>query len=144
MALVTQGRLQQIWFGFNAERLLIRVDTATGRARDDLADVDRLRIGFVDPADWEILVEDPSQARPRATIRRLDEPPCDASVVEAATERIVELSAPFSRLGLEPGSPIRFYVELLAGENSLDRAPREGIFELTVPPPDFERIMWQV
>ena len=26
---------------------------------------------------------------------------------------------------------------------SLDRAPREGAIELTVPPPDFERIMWQ-
>ena len=35
-------------------------------------------------------------------------------------------------------------VELIEGESSVDRAPREGIFELTVPTPDFERIMWQV
>ena len=41
------------------------------------------------------------------------------------------------------GDPIRFYVELVAGHTSLDRAPREGIFELTAPSPDFERIMWQ-
>ena len=61
-----------------------------------------------------------------------------------ATGKILELAVPFGRLGLKPGDPIRFYVELLGGEPSLDRAPREGIFELTVPSPDFERIMWQV
>ena len=44
----------------------------------------------------------------------------------------------------QEGDPIRFYVELLSDDASLDRAPREGIFELTVPTPDFERIMWQV
>ena len=53
-------------------------------------------------------------------------------------------AVPFCRLGLKDGDPIRFYVELLGGDASLDRAPREGIFELVVPTPDFERIMWQV
>jgi hypothetical protein len=47
-------------------------------------------------------------------------------------------------LDLAAGDPIRFYVELLRADTSLDRAPREGIFELLVPSPDFERIMWQV
>jgi hypothetical protein len=57
---------------------------------------------------------------------------------------IVELAVPFARLGVEPGDPIRFYVELHKGDFSIDRAPREGIFELKTPSPDFERIMWQV
>ena len=61
-----------------------------------------------------------------------------------ATDRILELAVPFARLGLKPTDLVRFYVELLAGDASLDRAPREGIFELHVPTPDFERIMWQV
>jgi hypothetical protein len=54
------------------------------------------------------------------------------------------MAVPFERLGLKPGDPIRFYVELLKGESSLDRAPREGVFELTTPSPDFERVLWQV
>ena len=58
--------------------------------------------------------------------------------------KILELAVPFGRLGLKAGEAIRFYVELLGGDASLDRAPREGIFELAVPTPDFERIMWQV
>jgi hypothetical protein len=54
------------------------------------------------------------------------------------------MAVPFTRLGLRPDDPIRFYVELIAGESSIDRAPREGIFELAMPTPDFERVMWQV
>ncbi|MBV8130519.1 MAG: hypothetical protein JO114_22955, partial [Planctomycetaceae bacterium] len=61
-----------------------------------------------------------------------------------ATGQILELAVPFARLDRQPGESIRFYVELLKGETSLDRAPREGIFELSVPSADFERIMWQV
>ena len=59
-------------------------------------------------------------------------------------DKILELAVPFGRLGLRADDPIRFYVELIDGESSIDRAPREGIFELTVPTPEFERIMWQV
>jgi hypothetical protein len=64
--------------------------------------------------------------------------------VDAATDKILELAVPFGRMGLKAADPVRFYIELVSGQTSLDRAPREGIFELTVPTPDFERIMWQV
>jgi hypothetical protein len=63
---------------------------------------------------------------------------------QVATGSVLELGVPLLRLGLAPGDPIRFYVELYQSESRLDRAPREGVFELTTPSPDFERIMWQV
>ncbi|MBX6315231.1 MAG: alpha-amylase/alpha-mannosidase [Isosphaeraceae bacterium] len=143
MTLVSQGLLKQIWFGFSADRLLIRVDTH-GPAREALEAADALRIGFVDPADWEILIQRPSEARPLAHINHGGQPSSNGTTIEVAIDRIVELAAPFGRLGLKAHDPIRFYVEVLQGDASLDRAPREGIFELTVPTPDFERIMWQV
>ena len=68
----------------------------------------------------------------------------NGTTVQAATGVIFEMAIPFARLELKAGDPIRFYVELFKGDASLDRAPREGIFELVVPSPDFERIMWQV
>ena len=68
----------------------------------------------------------------------------NGTTIEASTDAIFELAVPFARLELRPGDSIRFYVELMRGEASLDRAPREGIFELVAPSPDFERIMWQV
>jgi alpha-amylase/alpha-mannosidase (GH57 family) len=144
MALVSKGLLHQVHFGFDAARLLIRVDTTDGPAAERLGEAEAIRIGFVDPADWEVVVEDPSSPRPVAHIRHGGDLSSNGTTVEVATDKILELAVPFGRLGLKARDPIRFYVEALQGETSLDRAPREGIFELTVPTPDFERIMWQV
>jgi alpha-amylase/alpha-mannosidase (GH57 family) len=144
MTLVSSGLMKQVFFGFDPTRLLIRVDTEGGPASERLAEVDRLRIGFVDPAEWEVVVEGPASPHPTAYLSHAGEPSGNGKTVEAATDLIFELAVPFSRLGLKENDPIRFYVELIAGETSVDRAPREGIFELSVPTPDFERIMWQV
>ncbi len=144
MTLVSQGLLKTVYFGFDADRLFVRVDTEAGPARERLAEATQLRIGFVDPADVEIVIDFPSQERPRAQINRDGVMACNGTTVEVGVDRILELGVPFERLGLKPHDPLRFYVEVLKGETSLDRAPREGIFELDVPSPDFERVMWQV
>jgi hypothetical protein len=49
-----------------------------------------------------------------------------------------------SLLGVKAGDPLQFFVEILRDGSSLDRVPREGTIELSVPVPDFERILWQV
>jgi alpha-amylase/alpha-mannosidase (GH57 family) len=144
MTLVTRGLLECIWFGFDAQRLLIRVDTAGGAARERLAEVDRLRIGFVDPADREVLVSHPAEPAPIACLNHAGRLLANGRTIPVATGAVCELAIPFARLELAAGDPIRFYVELQKGESSPDRAPREGVFELTVPSPDFERILWQV
>jgi hypothetical protein len=91
-----------------------------------------------------VVVHHPSQPRPVGHIGHEGETSSNGTTVEAATGKILELAVPFGRLGLKAGDAVRFYVELLSDEASLDRAPREGILELVVPSPDFERIMWQV
>jgi alpha-amylase/alpha-mannosidase (GH57 family) len=144
MTLVAKGVLQSIWFGFDAERLLVRVDTEGGPARERLAEADRLRIGFVDPADREIVVMEPSELHPVGFLNHAGHSVVNGTTIQVATDAILELAVPFTRLDLKAGDPIRFYIELQTGDSSLDRAPREGIFELMAPSPDFERIMWQV
>jgi hypothetical protein len=144
MTLVARGLLRTIWFGFDAERLLIRVDTDGGPAHQRLAQADRLRIGFVDPADCEIVVIQPSARRPVAYLNRDGRPLANGTTVQVATGSVLELAVPFARLDRRPGEPVRFYVELLDGDSSLDRAPREGILELCVPSGDFEQGLWQV
>jgi alpha-amylase/alpha-mannosidase (GH57 family) len=144
MTLVARGLLESIWFGFDAERLLVRVDTVGATAREGLAEVDRLRIGFVDPAEREVVVIEPAAALPVAYLNHAGRLLANGTTIPVATGAICELAIPFARLDLEPGDPIRFYVELHKGDSSLDRAPREGVFELVAPSPDFERIMWQV
>ena len=122
MTLVSQGLMAAVWFGFSLDRLFVRVD-AHGPARDSFGAADSLRVGFVDPPDLEVLAESPALPRPSAVVRRKGAPIAGETEVEVATDDVLELAVPFSRLGVEPNQPIRFYVELLKGDASLDRAP---------------------
>ncbi len=66
MTQVASGLMESVWFGFDAQRLLIRVDTQGGPARDVLAEADRLRVGFVEPSEREIVVMQPGLDPPRS------------------------------------------------------------------------------
>jgi hypothetical protein len=68
----------------------------------------------------------------------------DAGGIAIAVDRVVEIAIPFEKLGVAVGEPIQFYVELIEGGQSRDRAPREGVIALTRPSADFERVMWDV
>jgi len=70
--------------------------------------------------------------------------PLDAPGLEAGIDQIAELAVPFDALGVAVDGPVHFFVEVLEGGQSRDRAPREGTINLTRPSPDFERIMWDV
>lgn len=63
---------------------------------------------------------------------------------EAALGQTFEFSVPLSVRGLEAGSLVKFFVEAFSHGQSSDRVPRETTLEFTVPPPDFEHLMWQV
>ena len=112
---------------FDAERFLVRIDTEGGPASDRLAEIDRLRIGFVDATDREIVVVQPSLPRPVAYLNHEGRNIANGTTIDVATGSILELAVPFARLDRKPGDAIRFYVELLSGEASLNRAPREGV-----------------
>ena len=141
MALVARGVLRTVWFGFDADRLLIRVDTEGGPARRAAGRgrpaPDRLRRPGRDGdrGRWS-----PPPPRPVAYLnqRRLRRR-ATATTVEVATGTVLELAVPFA-----PARPERRATRsgstssCSRGDASLDRAPREGIFELTVPSPDFE------
>ena len=145
MAMVTRGPIKDVYFGFDLQALLIRVDFDSP-ARIALADFDMLRVGFVEPAGWEVLMEiqnvDGRWRYPLKLVHQGNEMP--AADLQVGMDQIVELAIPFARLGLSADQPIQFYVELLEGRQSRDRAPREGTINLACPSPNFEQIMWNV
>jgi alpha-amylase/alpha-mannosidase (GH57 family) len=141
MTKVTQGVMRQVFFGFDATRLALRIDTAR-YAREDLENVDELRVRFVEPASLEIRITGLRQHDPKGKLYR-DDKPVAKGTVELAVDQILELAVPFADLGLSPDTTIQLYIEAVSKKQSVDRAPQEGVLELTVPSPDFERIMWQ-
>jgi alpha-amylase/alpha-mannosidase (GH57 family) len=148
MAMVTRGPIKDVYFGFNVQTLLIRVDFDEP-ALAALADFDVLRVGFIEPAGFTVDVVLPHDRQGtnafscRGVLRHEDKV-VDAPDIEVAIDRIAELAIPFARLGVKVGQPVYFYVELLQSSQSRDRAPREGTINLTCPSADFEQIMWDV
>ena len=128
MALVTQGpaperlvRLQRR-AAADPRRHRGRPGRASGWPRSS-----QLRVGFVDPADWEIVVQDPSLPRPiglhqpcaasrRATARPSRWPPTRSSSWPSRS----------AGSGLKADDPIQFYVELLGGDAEPRPRPARG------------------
>jgi alpha-amylase/alpha-mannosidase (GH57 family) len=141
MTLATEGLIHEVYFGFDAERLLIRVDTA-GVAREDLAQVDEIRVQFIEPAQVEIHITGLKQGKPKERLYRKKRAVSKVNV-ETALGRILELAVSFSDLKVQPDDPLQMYLEAISQKQSIDRAPYEGVLELIVPSADYERRMWQ-
>jgi alpha-amylase/alpha-mannosidase (GH57 family) len=142
MTMVVKGPIRELYFGFNAQTLFLRLD-CDEPAREALADYDALRVGFAEPAGWEVLVQRPAQQGQQVRVLHHGKP-VGAQHVEIAIGQIVELAVPFDLLGVKPDQPIQFFVDLLEGTQSRDRAPHEGTVNLTCPTAEFEQIMWDV
>jgi len=141
MTLVTEGVIREVYFGFDVEQLMLRVDTSR-LARDDLNRVQELRVHFLEPQGYQIRVADPGKPTMAARLLKNGEEVAGAQV-RVAVGQIVELTVRFADLALTVDAPVHLYIEILAEGQSVDRAPREGALEMRMPGPDYERIMWQ-
>jgi alpha-amylase/alpha-mannosidase (GH57 family) len=140
MALAMKGPLVDLYFGFDLDRLFIRID-CDEPAKSALDEFDQLRIGFVEPAGYEVRIDSPGGRAQSAGLYYQGEP---AGAVEGAIDRIAEVAIPFDALGVEVNDAVQFFVEVVSGGQSRDRAPRQGTIHLARPSADFERIMWDV
>jgi alpha-amylase/alpha-mannosidase (GH57 family) len=147
MAQVTPGPIKDLYFGFNLETLLVRVDFEEP-ARTALEDFEALRLGFVEPAGWEVLIRPGLLSwggRPAGAIELLYEgEPVASPGLAVGIDLILEVAVPFAALGLKPDQPAQFFVELIQDGQSRDRAPREECIHLLVPAENFELVMWDV
>jgi alpha-amylase/alpha-mannosidase (GH57 family) len=142
MAMATRGPLEELFFGFDLKRLLIRVD-CDGPARMALADCEILRVGFVEPAGREFRLHHPGRADQFVQLLHRGQP-VTGFTAEAAVDQIVEVAVPFDALGVAVDEPVQFFVEVLRGGRNHDRAPRQGAIATARPSPHFELIMWDV
>ena len=142
MSMVQEGRLAGVHFGFDAERLLLRLDARGGTVRERLADIETVRIAFFQPQGFELLISHPNWQEPIVQLYH-DDVPVSESRVLAAGDVILEIAIPLSSLAAATDDPVQFYVELIKQEAAVDRAPTEGAIETTVPSAEFELIMWQ-
>jgi alpha-amylase/alpha-mannosidase (GH57 family) len=142
MSMAPDGRIGDLYFGFDEDRLLLRFDARSGTIRERLADVDTLRIAFHEPAGFELLISHPGWQNPILQLYRKDVAVSE-SAVQAAGDAILEIALPLASLGVSTDDPVQFFVELLVRDQSIERIPAEGAIESSVPSPEFEMMMWQ-
>jgi len=143
MAMAAQELLvQDLHFGFEPERLVVRLDARGGTIRERLAGIDGLRMVFFQPEAFELTVSHPASREPKLELLHNGIRVAEAGV-QASGDLIFELAVPLRSLAVSTDDPIQFYLELLRGNRSAERIPAEGAIETTVPSPDFELVMWQ-
>ena len=142
MSMVTQGFISDLYFGFDTERLLVRLDSRGGPFREQLADVEGIRLIFLKPEGFELHILHPSGKPPEVQLWRHGAMMAGSHAV-AAADQIFELAVTFRSLARKVDEPVHFYVELIKDHQSVERVPPEGAIETVVPSPDFELIMWQ-
>jgi len=142
MSMAREGLVSDLYFGFEPERLVVRLDAWNGPFRERLAEVDRLRLFFYQPEGFELIVSQPAQRRPDGELRHGGVLVAESGI-EAASETIFEMAVPLRSLAAGTSDPIQFYVELSQGGRPLERVPAEGAIETTVPSQDYELMMWQ-
>ena len=138
-----------VHFGFGAERLYVRVDTAA-RAIDLLAGGRELSVKFVTPAGVRFSVR---QAGGRLTGRFWDrrqeaEPhwvergPGGAALAAGTS---LELAIPLSDLGVSAGQPLEFFLAIYDDRGAeTERHPAQRPIELTAPDGLFSTRQWRV
>jgi len=142
MSMGTDTLISDLYFGSDTERLLVRLDTRNGPAREQLTDVDAIRFRFLQPHGFELLVTRPSTAEVAVRLTHGGKTVA-ATGTETATDLLFEVGVPFRHLGVKTDDPVHFCIELLRDEQPIERIPYEGAIETTVPSPDYELMMWQ-
>ena len=141
MTMVTRGIIREVFFGFDSDRFLLRIDTVN-RAVDDLAVIDEIRIGFAAPNEVDIRISG-FRTEPLIAAIYLTDQMVALSQAEVAVHSVLEIAASLAVLNFVRGARVEFYVAAFTENHCEDRVPREGLLTMTEPTTDFELQMWQ-
>jgi hypothetical protein len=142
MSMVTEGLISNLYFGFDTERLLVRLDSRGGPFREQMVEVESIRLMFSKPEDFEMHILHPSAKTPEVQLWRHGAMMA-GSHATAAADQIFELAVTFRSLARKIDEPVHFHIELIKDNQTVERVPQESEIETVVPSPDFELIMWQ-
>ncbi len=141
-----EGYLAGFYFGFDLERLYLRLDPIWRKA-ESLQGLD-IHIHFSQPRQWEIIfpLRFPPGKKAFYDLYARDgeglSPKEHFTQIESG--KIVELSIPFRVLQFSPREKAQFFIQVQRGDLAAERYPRNGFLSFFVPDQDFELVHWQI
>jgi len=137
------AHIQAVRFGFDPERLYVRVDTQ-GAAVDLLAGGLDVALTFLAPDGLRFVVR-ASEGRLAASFWTRDGSgwvPADARGSVAAAATSLEVALPWTALGVAAGEAAAFVVTVLRGGVEVERQPGDRPLEVTAPDAAFTARHW--
>jgi len=142
MAETGEAATRLLLFGFDAERLFLRLDFQK-RAADLLEGGLEVQVQFLTPADTRVRAVSESGQTTADVEQRSGGEWRSRGTGAAAANRILEVQIPFSDLEAAAGAPLAFFVSLHRDGRELERHPAHRPLELSVPAPEFEDYNWK-
>ncbi len=142
MSQAEAGLISDLYFGFDLQRLAVRLDARGGPLTEKLSEIDTIKLAFFQPEGYEIQVSRLDRKTPKAQLVNNDDSVAHAGL-KVAADQILELTVPLGSLALRTDDPVHFFVQLFKEGKPVERVPAEGAIETAVPSPDYELIMWQ-
>jgi alpha-amylase/alpha-mannosidase (GH57 family) len=131
------GRVSELYYGFDRERLLLRLDFEEGLPGGEIA----LAIEVAEPRPLELVVERLEPGR-HPVLRR--ENGRTAPLVDAACSigDVLELGVTFASLGWSVGQTVELLLQLRRDGQPIENLPPDEVVGFTVPDASFEATMW--
>ena len=138
----TQPLTTQLLFGFDPERLYLRLDFR--RRAGDLLRAAEVQIAFLTPPDLRVRVGGNGGGITASVERRTTGgwQPGPEGGVDVAARQILELAIPFHTLGLVAGARLELFVSVHHQGVEVERYPAHRPLDIDVPSQDFEAHNW--
>lgn len=141
-----ESYLSRIYFGFNLEKLFIRMDPLISSVEINGRDL-RIYFNILYPKEYQItfpLSFNPEKVK-QFTMSTSKDGVNFTKIKDYNTIKVkdvIEFSVPFKDLKFKPGEVMHFFVQIKKELGQLDRYPRRGYLASVVPDENFELDKW--
>ncbi len=129
-------------YGFDEKTLYVRLDPA-GSGADAARQASEVRL-LVSTGDRRVEVGLPLVQGEVQPVLRVDQSAPERALGHGAFRDIVEAALGFEHLGLSSGTRVGLVAVVMRQGVEVERLPRQGHLQFTVPDEDFERKNWKV
>jgi alpha-amylase/alpha-mannosidase (GH57 family) len=132
------GLASDLYYGFDRERLYLRVDFTAGAPPGAGYG---LRIESIDPESIRLEID--SLARGAPTVRRVADGKSEAAPdASCRIETIVEIAIPLAVFALAPPQPFEALIQILEGGQPIESLPPGDVLRAVVPDDSFDPSAW--
>jgi hypothetical protein len=145
---VSDTAISQFYWGFDLKTLFMRIDTTASPLEAEIREA-RISINFDDEPRKRIQLLLPASSGGKGRIS-VEECVNGEDWKETGggdrigVEKVIEFAIDFAQLGLEADDESRFHISVHKGPIEIERWPRNGYIQFSVPGEEFEATMWLV